>query len=232
MAFMNALLAIADPGDEVILPTPYYFNHEMAITIANCKAVLVPVDDHHQLRPAALRAAITPRTRAIVTISPNNPTGAVYPESALREVNAICRDAGIYHICDEAYEYFTWDSAKHFSRRLHPRQRVSHDQPLLPLQVPRLRRLANRLDGHPRAPPRRRAQDPGHHPDLSARRLPARRHRRARGRPRLVRHPHPGDRRRPRDGLNELEPLAGIATIPRADGAFYFLIDVHTKLPP
>src|SRR5262249_16800063 len=53
-------------------------------------------------------------TRAVVTISPNNPTGAVYSESALREVNEICRAHGVYHISDEAYEYFTY-GAKHFS---------------------------------------------------------------------------------------------------------------------
>jgi len=115
MGFMNAVLAIADPGDEIILPTPYYFNHEMAVAIANCKAVLVPTDERYQLRPAALRAAITPRTRAIVTVSPNNPTGAVYSQAALREVNQICRDAGIYHISDEAYEYFTYDGAESFA---------------------------------------------------------------------------------------------------------------------
>jgi aspartate/methionine/tyrosine aminotransferase len=50
-----------------------------------------------------------------VTISPNNPTGAVYSQEALRQVNQICRDRGIYHISDEAYEYFTYDEAKHVS---------------------------------------------------------------------------------------------------------------------
>jgi aspartate/methionine/tyrosine aminotransferase len=115
MAFINALLAIADPGDEIILQTPYYFNHEMAIVLANANAVLVPTDENSQLRPEAIRRAITSRTRAIVTISPNNPTGAVYSESALGEVNEICRDHGIYHINDEAYEHFTFDGTSHFS---------------------------------------------------------------------------------------------------------------------
>jgi aspartate/methionine/tyrosine aminotransferase len=115
MAFLNAVLAITDPGDEVIIQTPYYFNHEMAIAIAGCKAVLVPTDSEYQLRPGAVRQAITPRTRAIVTISPNNPTGAVYPESALREINGLCQTHGLYHIHDEAYEYFTYGRAKHFS---------------------------------------------------------------------------------------------------------------------
>ena len=68
----------------------------------------VGTDDAYQLRPDAIRAAITPKTRAVVTVSPNNPSGAVYPEAALREVNAICAKAGVWHVHDEAYEYFTW----------------------------------------------------------------------------------------------------------------------------
>jgi len=115
MAFMNTVLAIADPGDEFILPTPYYFNQEMAVTMTNCRPVLVPTDTNYQLDLDALRAAITPRTRAIVTVSPNNPTGAVYPAAALREVNRLCAERGIFHIHDEAYEYFTFDGAEHFS---------------------------------------------------------------------------------------------------------------------
>lgn len=114
-AFLAALLAIADPGDEVILPVPYYFNHEMAITMANCRPVLVPTDAHYQLDVAALRAAITPRTRAIVTVSPNNPSGAVYSAATLRTVNALCAEHGIFHLSDEAYEQFTYDGATHFS---------------------------------------------------------------------------------------------------------------------
>jgi aspartate/methionine/tyrosine aminotransferase len=114
-AFLNAVLAIADPGDEFILPTPYYFNHEMAVTMANCRPVLVPTDANHQLDLGALRAAITPRTRAILTVSPNNPTGAVYPAASLRAVNALCAEHGIFHLHDEAYEYFTYDGTEHFS---------------------------------------------------------------------------------------------------------------------
>jgi aspartate/methionine/tyrosine aminotransferase len=115
MGFVNAILAITDPGDEIILQLPYYFNHEMAVTIADCKAVCVPTDDNYQLQPEAIAAAITDKTRAIVTISPNNPTGAVYREKDLRQVNEICRRNKIYHISDEAYEYFTYDDARHFS---------------------------------------------------------------------------------------------------------------------
>ncbi|MEH2421817.1 MAG: pyridoxal phosphate-dependent aminotransferase [Nostoc sp.] len=115
MGFMNAILAITNPGDEIILNTPYYFNHEMAIAMAGCRPVLVATDENYQLRPQAIAQAITPKTRAVVTISPNNPTGVVYSEVALHQVNQICSDRGIYHISDEAYEYFTYNGVKHVS---------------------------------------------------------------------------------------------------------------------
>jgi aspartate/methionine/tyrosine aminotransferase len=115
MAFVHAILAITNPGDEVILPVPFYFNHEMAIQMADCTAVLVPTDDRYQLDLDAIRRAVSPRTRAIVTVSPNNPTGAVFPEAALRDVNELCRERGLFHISDEVYEYFTYGSATHAS---------------------------------------------------------------------------------------------------------------------
>ena len=115
MGFLNAVLAIADPGDEIILQTPYYFNHEMATLIASCRPVLVRTTENYQLDPDAIRQAITPKTKAVVTVSPNNPTGVVYPKAVLQEVNELCRDHGIYHITDETYEYFTYEDASHFS---------------------------------------------------------------------------------------------------------------------
>ncbi|HLO51218.1 MAG TPA: pyridoxal phosphate-dependent aminotransferase [Kamptonema sp.] len=120
MAFMNAILAITSPGDEIIIQSPYYFNHEMAIMMANCHPVVVATDENYQLQTQAIAQAITDKTRAIVTISPNNPTGVVYPLEALREVNEICRQRGIYHISDEAYEYFTYNGVKHFSPAAFP----------------------------------------------------------------------------------------------------------------
>ncbi len=115
MAFMHAVLAITQPGDEIILNVPFYFNHEMAVQMAGCTVVPVQTDAHYQPRPDALRRAVTDRTRAIVTVSPNNPSGAVFTEANLREVSAICREHGIYHIADEVYEYFTFGSATHVS---------------------------------------------------------------------------------------------------------------------
>jgi aspartate/methionine/tyrosine aminotransferase len=115
MGFYYAVLAITEPGDEFILTLPYYFNHEMAITMAGCRPVPVETDADYHLQPRLIEAAITARTRAIVTVSPNNPTGAVYSQAALRAVNDICRAHKLYHISDEAYESFTWDGLRHFS---------------------------------------------------------------------------------------------------------------------
>jgi aspartate/methionine/tyrosine aminotransferase len=115
MGFLNAVLAIADVDDEIILLAPYYFNHHMAVEIAGCRPVVVPCRDDHQPDLDALRRALSPRTRAIVSISPNNPTGAVYPKATLVAINALCRRHDVYHIHDEAYEYFVYDDAEHFS---------------------------------------------------------------------------------------------------------------------
>ena len=114
-AFLTAVLAVSDPGDEFILPTPYYFNQEMALKMCGCQPVLVPTREDWQLDVDAIEAAITPRTRAIVTVSPNNPTGAVYHEADLRRVNALAAGRGLYHFSDEAYEYFCYGGARHFS---------------------------------------------------------------------------------------------------------------------
>jgi aspartate/methionine/tyrosine aminotransferase len=115
MAFMHAVLAITAPGDEIILNVPFYFNHEMAIQMADCTAVGIATDAQYQPRLDALRAAITDRTRAIVTVTPNNPSGAVFSEASLRAVNALCRERGIYHNADEVYESFSYGSARHVS---------------------------------------------------------------------------------------------------------------------
>ena len=115
MAFVHAVFAVTEPGDEIILPVPFYFNHEMAIEMAGCKAVRVATDDRYQLRLDAIARAITPRTRAVVSVSPNNPSGAVFGEPSLRALSELCRERGLYHFADEVYEYFTYDGVRHFS---------------------------------------------------------------------------------------------------------------------
>ena len=82
MAFQAVVQALCDPGDEVILPVPYYFNHEMAVRIAGGSPVAV--DAGVIPDPDRLEQAISTRTRAIVTVSPNNPSGAIVPRPSSR----------------------------------------------------------------------------------------------------------------------------------------------------
>lgn len=115
MAFNTAVLAITDPGDEVILSLPYYFNHEMSLIMERCKPVLVPCNDDFHLDLEKIKSSITKKTKAIVTISPNNPSGAVYTKEELLEINQLCKEHDIYHISDEAYEDFYYEQHQHFS---------------------------------------------------------------------------------------------------------------------
>jgi len=115
MAFNTAVLAITDPGDEIILPLPYYFNHEMSLVMECCEPVLVPCNEGFHLDIEKIKSAITDKTKAIVTISPNNPSGAVYTKQELLEINLLCKNNDIYHISDEAYEDFYYEEHQHFS---------------------------------------------------------------------------------------------------------------------
>ncbi|MEY4683918.1 MAG: hypothetical protein RLZ25_377 [Pseudomonadota bacterium] len=115
MAFFEILLAITVPGDEILLPVPFYFNQEMAIRMFGCTPVPVATNQDFSIDYEAMVRAITPKTRAIVTVSPNNPSGQVYREADLRAVNQLCREHGLFHLSDEAYEYFTWGERPHFS---------------------------------------------------------------------------------------------------------------------
>lgn len=115
MAFFEIILAITAPGDEVLLPVPYYFNQEMAVRMLGCTPVPVETRSDFALDLEAIARAITPKTRAIVTVSPNNPSGQVYTEADLRAVNRLCKEHGLYHLSDEAYEYFVWGDSPHFS---------------------------------------------------------------------------------------------------------------------
>ena len=115
MAFSSLVQVIADTDDEIILLTPYYFNHEMAIRLANAKPVLVPTLENYHPDIDAIKKAITNKTRAVVTVSPNNPSGAAYTKEELTAINQLCAEHNIYHISDEAYEDFTYEQHQHFS---------------------------------------------------------------------------------------------------------------------
>lgn len=117
MAFnaVAQVIAAGPPGEpsEVILPVPFYFNHVMAVQLAG--AVPVPVQAGLIPDPERLAAAITPRTRAIVTVSPNNPSGVVIPAQVLAAINQLCALHGLFHISDEAYEQFVYGEVPHWS---------------------------------------------------------------------------------------------------------------------
>ncbi len=112
-----AVMALVDPGDEVILPTPTYSTHIRQVVIASGKPVLVPLieEDDFALDIESIRNAITPKTRAILYCSPNNPTGTAFPEEQLRRLAEVALQNNLMVITDEAYEYFVYDDHKHFS---------------------------------------------------------------------------------------------------------------------
>jgi aspartate/methionine/tyrosine aminotransferase len=230
MGFLNAVLAIADPGDEIILQTPYYFNHEMAIVMVNCRPVLVRTNENYQLDPAAIRRAITPRTKAVVTISPNNPTGVVYPQAMIQEVNEICGEHGIYHITDETYEYFTYDAATHWSPASAP-QSSAHTISLFSLS--KAYGFASWRIGYMVIPAHLRSavtkiQDTNlicaagvsQYAALGA--LQAGRE--------FCRSKVAAIAQVRQRVLQELQTIPDICTVPPADGAFYFLLKVHAEL--
>ena len=112
-----AVMALVDPGDEVILPSPTYSTHIRQVILASGKPVLVPTieEEGFTLDIDAIRDAVSSKTKAIMYCSPSNPAGAVFSEKSLRQLADIAIENDLMVITDEAYEYFTYDSYKHFS---------------------------------------------------------------------------------------------------------------------
>ena len=110
-----AFACLLNPGDEIIVPDPYFVMYTQLAGFFGARAVLVDTYPDFQLDPEKVAAAITPRTKAILINSPNNPTGAVYTEEALREVARIAEKHGVPVLSDEVYESFVYDDARHFS---------------------------------------------------------------------------------------------------------------------
>lgn len=107
-AFCLAMMTLARAGDQVILPRPHYFNHDMWLRMQGIEPVSLDFRPGSGAVPNAEDAArlIGPRTRAIVLISPNNPTGAVYPRETIYSFYELARDRGIALILDETYKDF------------------------------------------------------------------------------------------------------------------------------
>jgi aspartate/methionine/tyrosine aminotransferase len=232
MAFMHAVLAITAPGDEIILNVPFYFNHEMAIQMADCTAVCVATDEAYQPRLDALQAAITSRTRAIVTVTPNNPSGAVFSEASLRAINTLCRERGIYHIADEVYEYFTYGAARHVSSGSFP---GAEGHTIAMYSLSKAYGFAGWRIGYMTypehlAPAIAKCQDtilvcPPVASQIAA--IAALEVGRA------YCEPHVRELAEIRDIVfTQLSALAPLATVPAADGAFYCLLKVNTTLDP
>lgn len=115
-AFYAACMALLDPGDEVILFEPFYGYHLNTLAAMRVRAVSVPLAaGDWALDPDALRAAITPRTRAIVINSPSNPCGKVFSQADLEAIAALALEHDLFVITDEIYEYFVYGSARHIS---------------------------------------------------------------------------------------------------------------------
>lgn len=105
-AFCAAIATLAGAGDEVILPAPWYFNHRMWLDMQGVTTVPLQCGPGMIPSPEDARALITPRTRAIVLVTPNNPTGAEYPAGVLAAFRDLAREAGIALILDETYRDF------------------------------------------------------------------------------------------------------------------------------
>jgi len=106
-----AILAVTSPGDEVIIPAPYWVSYPEMVKLAGGvpKFLFAGDETGFRIQPAQLRTAITPKTKLVILNSPSNPTGAVYPRKELEELVKICVEAGVYILSDEIYEQLTYD---------------------------------------------------------------------------------------------------------------------------
>jgi aspartate/methionine/tyrosine aminotransferase len=114
LAFTMAMTAIAGSGDAVLLPVPWYFNHRMTLELLGIEALpfATRAEDGFVPDPDALAAAISPRVRAVVLVTPNNPTGAIYPPATIARIAAICRAKGVWLVLDETYRDFLPEPAQ------------------------------------------------------------------------------------------------------------------------
>lgn len=107
-AFAAAVMSVAKGGDDVVMPAPYYFNHQMWLTMLGIGISTIPAfsDGANYPDVEQARAAIGPRTKAIVLCTPNNPTGAIYPAAVIRAFFDLAQEKGIALILDETYKDF------------------------------------------------------------------------------------------------------------------------------
>lgn len=116
-SIFNALLALLNKGDGVLIPSPYWVSYPEMVTICEGKAQFIktPPKNNFKLTPEDLEKNITTKTKALILNSPANPTGCVYAQSELKEIAAICAAKKIFVIADEIYEKIIYDNLKHIS---------------------------------------------------------------------------------------------------------------------
>ncbi len=110
----NAVMALVSPGEEVIIPAPYWVSYPQMVLMADGKPVFVEakIEQDFKITPEQLEAAITPKTRAIILCSPSNPTGSVYSKEELEALAVVLRKhEGVYIISDEIYEHINYVGA-------------------------------------------------------------------------------------------------------------------------
>lgn len=112
-AYVVTMMALARAGDNVLLPTPWYFNHEMTLNMLGIEPRPLPCDPAQGFVPdaAVAESLIDERTRAIVLVTPNNPTGAVYPPATIAAFAALCERRGLWLVLDETYRDFLPEGA-------------------------------------------------------------------------------------------------------------------------
>ena len=113
----NALMALCNEGDEVIILAPYWVSYPAMAILCGAKPIIVSGDfeNHYKVKPEQLKAAITSKTKCVILNSPSNPTGMMYTEQEIRDFAQIIAEADCYLLSDEIYEKLTYSEVKHFS---------------------------------------------------------------------------------------------------------------------
>lgn len=113
----NAILATCQPGDEVLIPAPYWVSYPDMVRLAGAEPVIVPTTERNswKMRASDFENAMTPRTKMLILNSPGNPTGAVYTREELEGIVEVAAEEDIYILSDEIYEKLIYDDVKHVS---------------------------------------------------------------------------------------------------------------------
>jgi aspartate aminotransferase len=116
-ACYNAILATCQPGDEVIIPAPYWVSYPDMVRLVGAEPVIVPTSERNawKMRPEDFENAMTPRTKMLIMNTPGNPTGSVYTREELEAIVNVAAEEDIYILSDEIYEKLVYDDAKHVS---------------------------------------------------------------------------------------------------------------------